>query len=342
MGRRSSRGIGACRDGDTHTIVDTVTDDPERRCPPPPPHRVRRDTIGAFGRRAGGHARVDERVANELRPAATERPEPLARPRDPHGRLGADPIGVDDRAAPAVGPRDRRRLLDPRLDRRPRRIGPGPGSASGAGASDDDRSPDSVRGAGAHRPARPGARRAARRRAARRGRPRAPRRPSTRPAAADRASCARRGGRARRGNAASAPASSGACSAGQRVEQLVVVAEERGLAGEHLDEIALRAALEARHHLAAQPDAPVVELVVHRIAHRRPLQSARRSPACRRGAARAAAGALDRGPRACPRARRCRSPAATPSSTVSAWSSRVCPTRIATACSSSAARSSAA
>ncbi len=54
----------------------------------------------------------------------------------------------------------------------------------------------------------------------------------------------------------------------ERVEQVVVVSQHLGLAGEHVDEIARRAALEPRHHLAPEPDPPVVQLVVHRILHR--------------------------------------------------------------------------
>jgi hypothetical protein len=59
---------------------------------------------------------------------------------------------------------------------------------------------------------------------------------------------------------------------GERVEQLVIVAEQRGLSGEHFDEIALRTPLEARHDLAPQPHAPMPELVIHGIAHGCPSQ----------------------------------------------------------------------
>src|SRR5580765_3297151 len=63
--------------GYPHAVVDTVTDDPERRvgrqC------RVGAGTHDRAGRAARGrNARLDERVAHELRATATEGPEPLA------------------------------------------------------------------------------------------------------------------------------------------------------------------------------------------------------------------------------------------------------------------------
>ncbi len=52
---------------------------------------------------------------------------------------------------------------------------------------------------------------------------------------------------------------------GQRLEELVVVAQQIGLTGEDLDQVAVGAALEPGHDLAPQPHASVVQLVVHRI-----------------------------------------------------------------------------
>ena len=118
--------------GHPHTIVNTVTDDPNALSGATAAAGPAA-TIGTWAAPSRRHARVDERVTNELRAAATERPESLGRVRHPHVRLRADAIGVDDRQPAAGRPRDRRRLLDPRLDSdRPETSRPAPATGSHA------------------------------------------------------------------------------------------------------------------------------------------------------------------------------------------------------------------
>ena len=118
--------------GDAHTIVNTVTDDPERAV-----RRHRR--AGArghdrhLGAASGRNAGVDERVPNELRSAAPERPEPFGRVGDPHGGLGTDPVGVDDRepfARPATPP-EAPSSIHVSTTTRPKRTRPGSASRTG-------------------------------------------------------------------------------------------------------------------------------------------------------------------------------------------------------------------
>ena len=323
--------------GDAHAIVDTVTDDPERESggtAAPAPAA----TIGALRAASAGTPASTERVADELRSAPPERPEPLPGTRDPHHAVGADAIGVDDRAA--SGRRATRPAAPSSIHAStataPKRARPGNGERRPAPASAAARR--RRRGAAARRPARRVARRAARPRAARRARPRAPRRP-----------CAERGRRrseppphdaARRARAAapaSAAASSGVVLGRERVEQLVVVAQHLGLAGEHLDEVAV--ARRVRGAGSPRGAATPAGGAARRSSGRAPAPSpsraqiscvsARRSPS----SGRRTRPRTRRHPR---EARRCRSPATARSSTVSAWSSRVCPTRIAAAPTSSA------
>ena len=164
-------------------------------------------------------------------------------------------------------------------------------------------------------------------RAVRRGRPRAPPRPGRRTAAAAQPAAARPGARAppaprrggrrpgrRRARATPRPA----------VEVLAVVADEIRLPGEHLDEVAAGVPLELRDHLAPQPHPPVPDVVVHQVLDRRepepgadltrlgPPEPEQRPPQV------AAPGRHAR------RARCVALPRSRFSSTVSAWSSRVC------------------
>ena len=227
----------------------------------------RRGDDGRGGPGARGHAGFGEGVGEELRAGPAQRPEPLARARGTHGGdIGTDRFGVTHCDPPTVGPRRGRRLFDPgdeldaaettparkrQPDRRLRR-----------GRLCRSQQPSS-------RPARRGRRPATRLRAARPARPRAPVRLSRRRRAVRRATGERRAGRARSAATPMRARVGEVVLGGERVEQLVVVAEKIGLACEHIDEIPLRAALELRHHLAPQPYAPVLQLVVHRVVHGR-------------------------------------------------------------------------
>ena len=212
---------------DAHTMVDTVTDDPQRESVGTAASAPA-DTIGA-SRGARPDARLGERVADELRAAPTERPEPLAGARDPHDR---DRRRRDRRRTPRTprpsGHATGGAVLDPRLDR----------DRAEAGAARELRARRARRRSAelgavdevqaARRRARPDRRPGARRRAARRARRRA--RASTvaeRRRRRCRATAGRRAGRARAAARASARRVVGRVLGRERVEQLVVVAQQR-------------------------------------------------------------------------------------------------------------------
>ncbi len=260
---RSARGSAGCR-GDPDTMIDTVTDDPHgfrsRN------HRRRRPR--GVGRATPASASASCSSFEPLRP---EGPEPFAGLGPPHHHRSRD----DDRRRRPPGSRPSghatgRTVLDPGLDldvgeSRPARQLERHRYAPGCDA------PGPTRARGDRRPARSDRRPGSRRRARRRARPRAHvRRSPEGGTASPRANGGRPADASAGGNAATAAASSAlharppACRGARR---------RRGAASAWRAstsiEIAIRAALELRNDLAAQPHAPMVQLVVHRVVHGR-------------------------------------------------------------------------
>ena len=112
---------------------------------------------------------------------------------------------------------------------------------------------------------------------------------------------------------------------GPGVERVEVVAQQVGGAGQRLGDPALQHVLEQRQHLVPQPDPLERRVGVVRVVPRRAGPAPRTRPRSSRGAARAAAAGSARRPAAMPAIERGPEPRPSPSSTVSAWSSRVCP-----------------
>ena len=248
---------GTGRDPDA--MIDTVTDDPDRLVAATTGVRP-----AARGTPASASASCRSFDRSGRAAGTAPRPRPARRPHRAPDRRRTPHVAT-------VGPRGGRRRARSRPRSRRRQSGPGPGSCER----------DRRRGAGGRprrraragrRHARPGRRRAARSRAvaARDGEHPLDRRDRRRRGAEPAAG--RPGARARRAAPRARRRLRGRVG-GERVEQLVVVAQQLGLAGEHLDEIALGAALELRHDLTPQPHASVVQLVVHRIVHRRETQA---------------------------------------------------------------------
>ena len=105
--------------------------------------------------------------------------------------------------------------------------------------------------------------------------------------------------------------------------------QDLGLAGQDRHEVAPGTLREEREHLVADPDAAVGRVVVHRVARAARTRARRRSPRCRTGASRAAGARSPSRRTAIPPSPPTRCPASRLRSTVSAWSSAVCPTRTA-------------
>ena len=250
--------------GDAHAIVDTVTHDPAH----------------------GPVARDDHRPRPLARSAATPASRSASEtglvPRSPSGAKRSPAAAAADRtrvadasasttAVAAVGPRDRRRVLDPRLEIEPSEPGP-PGQraarraralAGGVAATRCRRARN------AHDPPAAGeldrAAFAARRRRARRrlvGAPAAAAEPAAHGPARERHRRARRGGRRRarcRARATPRPARRGDRTR-RASPRPAGRARRRGRGGRPL---------ERREHLAPQPHPPVPDVVVHRVDDRR-------------------------------------------------------------------------